>query len=230
MQQSSLPQSFGRERRSIRDLLSRNDVRCLAIAVVFGLVFLPLAIPFRVILLACAAMIWTRMEAGSLEPLGFGRHRLASTLIWSFGIVVAMIAFGSALLPFIERLLGMRSDLSAYGALAGNVPAALKLLGMALTSAAFGEEILFRGFLLHQLTAILGSGNAARRSAVAISGIAFGLAHFNQGLFGIATTGVVGMIFAWAWFRTGRNLWSLILAHALVDTYSIAMLYFGLQS
>lgn len=217
----------GQERRSIHSVLNRTSIRCLAIAIVFGLLILPVPIPFRVILLACLATIWTWAEAGDLKPLGFSRPRLAPTLIWSFGIFVAMIVFGSVLLPLIQQALGMRSDLSAYGALAGNAPAALKLLGMALTSAAFGEEILFRGFLLHQLTAILGSGDAARRSAIATSGIAFGLAHFNQGLFGIATTGIVGMIFAWAWFRTGRNLWTLILAHALVDTYGIALLYLG---
>ncbi len=219
--------SSGRESRSIRSVLNRRWGRCLAVTIVFGLLILPVPIPFRVILLACLASIWTWAEAGNLKPLGFSRHRLSSTLIWSFGIFVVMIVFGSVLLPLIQQVLGMRSDLSAYGALEGNAPAALKLLGMALTSAAFGEEILFRGFLLHQLTAILGAGDAARRTAIATSGITFGLAHFNQGPFGIATTGIVGLAFAWVWFRTGRNLWALILAHALVDTYGIALLYLG---
>ena len=230
MSKSLLVERRALERRSIRSLLNRKSTRCLAIAIVFGLLILPVTIPLRVILLACIATIWTWMEAGNLKPLGFSRHRLSSTLIWGIGIAVAVTVFGAAFLPLIRQLLGVRSDLSAYGALAGNAPAALKLLGKALTSAAFGEEIVFRGFLLHQLTAILGSGKATRRGAIAISGLAFGFAHINQGLFGIVTTGLVGAIFAWAWFRTGRNLWALILAHALVDSYGIAMLYLGLDA
>lgn len=219
-----------RKGRSLRGFLDRTPVRCLAIAVIFGLLVMPVPIPHRVIVLACAAVIWTWMEAGDLKPIGFSRHHLLSTLAWSVGIAVVLIAFGAIFIPVMQRLLEMRSDLSAYGALAGNATAARKLLGMALTSAAFGEEILFRGFLLHQLTAVLGSGSTARRSAIALSGLSFGLAHFIQGWFGIATTGIVGAIFAWAWYRTGRNLWALILAHALVDSYGIAMLYFGLYA
>lgn len=47
---------------------------------------------------------------------------------------------------------------------------------------------------------------------------------------GVVTTGIVGLILAWAWFRSGRNLWALIIAHAIMDSYSIAMLYFGLYA
>jgi uncharacterized protein len=53
------------------------------------------------------------------------------------------------------------------------------------------------------------------------------LAHIIQGPVGVISTGVVGMIFGWGWFRSGRNLWALILGHALVDTYGIAMMFFG---
>lgn len=208
--------------------LNRTPVRCLVIVTLIGLLVLPSSIPLRVLVVACAALVLTFLEAGSLQPLGLARHRLRSTLIWGIGIALAVIAIGEIINPLIERLLGIRTDLSAYGALAGNGSAALKLLGFALTSAAIGEEILFRGFLLHQLTSIFGTGGAARRVAIAASGITFGLAHMVQGPLGVVTTGLVGLVFAWAWFRSGRNLWALILAHALVDTYGIAMLYFGL--
>lgn len=44
---------------------------------------------------------------------------------------------------------------------------------------------------------------------------------------GIVSPGLVGTAFAWAWFRTQRNLWARMLGHALVDTAGIAMLYFA---
>jgi membrane protease YdiL (CAAX protease family) len=134
---------------------------------------------------------------------------------------------GEVLQPTIERLLGIRTDYSGYGALAGNAEAALRLLGFALVSAAVGEEILFRGFLLHQFTGILGSGRRAQWVSIVTSSVIFGLAHLIQGPSGVLSTCVIGLIFGWAWFRSGRNLWATILAHALVDTCGIAMLYFG---
>lgn len=212
----------------MKDFLDRTSVRITVILILFGLLVLPVTIPLRVLVLACAALVWTHFEAGNLRPLGLARHSLRSTLIWGVGISVAAIAIGAVVQPQIEKLMGIRSDLSAYGALAGNAGVALRLLGVALTSAAFGEEILFRGFLLHQLTAIFGTGRSARLAAIVASGLTFGMAHLVQGPVGVVTTALVGLLFAWAWFRSGRNLWALILAHALIDTYGIALLYLGL--
>jgi membrane protease YdiL (CAAX protease family) len=144
-------------------------------------------------------------------------------------LAVAVIVFGQALELLIGVLLETRSDLGGYGALAGNVDAALKLLALALTSAAIGEEILSRGFLLHQLTAILGEGAAKRWVAIIVGGVIFGAAHFMQGPIGMITTGLTGIIFGWAWFRSERNLWAMMLAHALVDSFGITMLYLGIQ-
>lgn len=207
--------------------LDRTSTRCLAILLFLGLLVLPVTIPLRVVLLACAALGLTALEARSLKPIGLGPHGLASTLAWGVGIAIGITALGEVLQPLIERLLDVRSDYSGYGALAGNAPAALRLLGFALVSAAIGEEILFRGFLLHQMTAILGPGKAAQWTAIVGGGAIFGVAHLIQGPLGILNTGMVGIFFGWAWFRTGRNLWALILAHALVDSYGIAMLYSG---
>lgn len=201
--------------------------RCLAIVLCLGFLVLPVSIPFRVVMLACAALAWTFLEAGKLKPLGLGRHNPGLTLLWGVGIAITVTVVGEIVQPLIEQLLGMRSDYSGYGALAGNAEAALRLLAFALVSAAIAEEILFRGFLLHQMSAILGTGNAARWATIVVGGAVFGLSHFIQGPIGVLNTGFVGMIFGWAWFRSGRNLWALMLAHALIDTYGIGMLYLG---
>lgn len=207
--------------------LSRTPTRCLGIALLLGLLVAPVVIPLRVVTLACAALVWTFIEAGNLRPLGIGRRPLKLTVIWGFSLAVAVIVFGWVVQPAIEHALDMRPDYSAYRALMGNVPAVLKLLGFALLSAAFAEEVLFRGFLLHQLTAIFGSGTRTRWVSIFAGGTVFGLAHYVQGPLGMLTTGIVGMVFGWAWFRTQRNLWALMLAHALIDIHGIGMLYYG---
>lgn len=101
------------------------------------------------------------------------------------------------------------------------------MLGFALTSAAIGEEILFRGFLLHQLTAILGEGRARQWIAIVAGGSIFGVGHLVQGPLGVFNASFIGIVFGWAWFRNRRNLWAMILAHALIDTGGIGVLYFG---
>lgn len=206
--------------------LNRTPIRCLALVLFLGFSLVP-AIPLRVLVLACAALIWTFLEAGNLKPIGLGRHRPTAILIWGIGIAVGVTVVAEVLEPLIDHVFGLKPDYGGYGALAGNRTAALRMLALALTSAAIGEEILFRGFLLHQLTGILGSGKAVRWGAIVAGGVLFGAAHAMQGPLGVINTGVVGVIFGWAWFRTGRNLWAMILAHALIDSYSIAMMYLG---
>lgn len=194
---------------------------------ILGLVFIPVPIPYRVIVLAGAALLWTFMETRTLQPIGLGRHHPRSTIFWAISIAAGVIALGQAVEPVINWLLGVHPDLSGYGALKGNAQLALQLLGFSLVSAALGEEILFRGFLLHQLTELFGASNRARWCSILVSSSLFGLAHSMQGVVGMITTGLVGAIFSWAWFRSGRNLWALMVAHALVDSFGIGMLYLG---
>lgn len=202
-------------------------VRLFALIAVLALVFIPSAIPFRIVLVAVLSCVWIFCEAGTLAPMGLGRQSLLSTFAWAVGLATTVLLLGEVMQPAIEWLLGIQTDYSGYGALAGNADAAMRLLGYALISAAIGEELLFRGFLLHQLTAVLGSGTRARWTSLAIGALIFGLAHYVQGPSGMLSTGVIGFIFGWAWFRSDRNLWAVMLAHALVDTCGIAMLYFG---
>jgi len=207
--------------------LSKTPARVIGIALLLILLFAPIAIPYRVVALALAAMVWIWLEAGSLKPIGLGRHRIASTLMWGFGIFIGVTIFGAVSEPVFDRLLGLKADYTGYGALVGNPLLALRLLGFALISASIGEEILFRGFLQYQLTALLGPDTMARWAIILAGGAIFGVAHYIQGPLGIINTGIAGAIFGWAWFRTDRNLWALILAHALTDSFGIGMLYFG---
>lgn len=207
--------------------LTTLPVRLAAIMVILGLVFVPVPIPYRVIVLAAAALLWTFLEAPTLRPIGLGRHHPRPTILWAISIAAVVLALGQAVEPVINWLLGVHPDLSGYGALRGDARLALQLLGFSLISAALGEEILFRGFLLHQLTEIFGTSNWTRWCSILVAGTLFALAHHRQGLAGMITTGLVGSIFSWAWFRSSRNLWALMMAHALVDAFGIGMLYLG---
>lgn len=62
-------------------LYRRMPARWLAVATMVALLFLPVAIPLRVLLLAGLALLWTFMEAGKLAPLILRRHGWRSTLL-----------------------------------------------------------------------------------------------------------------------------------------------------
>jgi membrane protease YdiL (CAAX protease family) len=92
-------------------------------------------------------------------------------------------------------------------------------------SAAFGEELLWRGFLMDRLGRLPGLGGQAV-AVVVIQAALFALPHLYQGWSGAVVTGTVGLILGWMRLRTGGNLWPLIIAHGLVDTIMLTAGYF----
>jgi membrane protease YdiL (CAAX protease family) len=83
---------------------------------------------------------------------------------------------------------------------------------MALSlSAGFGEEFVFRGYLIWLFRPFIGLWGAA-----ALSVVMFALAHAYQGVKGIVATGVVGALLTLVVLVIG-SLWPAIALHALID-------------
>ena len=126
----------------------------------------------------------------------------------------------------------------ALSALGLGTPAVAEVLGMVTKShfhyvlwivlvawfaAGFGEELLYRGFLMNRLQRLKGVG-ATVWGPILIQGAIFGISHGYQSLSGVIITGVVGIGLGWLRTRTG-SLLPLILAHMAVDTFSMSMAY-----
>jgi hypothetical protein len=94
-------------------------------------------------------------------------------------------------------------------------------------SAAFGEELLSRGFVLDRLRLACGGGNIALVLAMLGQAALFGWLHAIQGPSGIILTAWIGLVFAGIWLASGRNLWAPILAHGAADTISLTLIYAG---
>jgi membrane protease YdiL (CAAX protease family) len=152
------------------------------------------------------------------------KMRLAGTVLAA--AIAAMVA-GGVTATFTSRVLGWPAvDTSSYGDLHGNLPRLAMFLVIAWSSAAFGEEMLFRGFFLTRFEAILGGTRTAVVLAVVLQAALFGVSHYKQGPTGIWVTGMVGLVFG-IFYARGRGLWPLILAHGLMDTVSLLGLYAG---
>ena len=91
----------------------------------------------------------------------------------------------------------------------------------------FGEEVIYRGFLLNRFTDLLGDSRTATWVAVILSSLIFGLAHFGWGIVGVVQTTFMGLALAGSYFLFKRNLWVLVAAHAYLDTALIVPLYLG---
>ena len=101
----------------------------------------------------------------------------------------------------------------------------LVLLALGWTTAAIGEEMLFRGFLMTRIADLFGRNVAGWVVALIVSSIVFGVAHAYQGVAGIILTGAVGFAFGVCYLIGQRNILPLIIAHGLVDTISLVALH-----
>ncbi|MES1199698.1 MAG: CPBP family intramembrane glutamic endopeptidase, partial [Pseudomonadota bacterium] len=95
-------------------------------------------------------------------------------------------------------------------------------------SAAFGEELFSRGFVLDRLQIVFGRGRVGIGVAVLAQAALFGWLHSIQGPTGMVITAYAGIVFGVIYFVSGRNLWTTILAHGITDTIGLTLMYLAL--
>lgn len=170
-------------------------------------------------------------RGGNWRKLGIVRpKKILKTILLGFGIMVIGIIVPSTAEEILRNLPGIifaETDLSRFADLEGNFPLLLFWLVSIWTAVAFGEELIWRAFLMDRLESIFGDGLFQNALVVLISAVLFGLAHFYQGITGIIITGLAGLVYVLAYRLLGRNLWVVIIAHGLTDTLSIIFLYLG---
>ncbi len=129
--------------------------------------------------------------------------------------------------PILVKWLGKQPDLEVFRALHGSIKWTLLAVAGAWTLAAFGEEMVYRGYLMNRVADLF---NRTRRawiiSLIAVH-VAFGLAHAYQGLTGIIDEGLMGLLLGIIYLRTNRNLAVPIIAHGVSDTIDLLLMYFG---
>ncbi|GAB4528061.1 MAG: hypothetical protein Tsb0010_10710 [Parvularculaceae bacterium] len=151
---------------------------------------------------------------------------IASAVAAAIAILVLIYQFG---IPFLEDL-GLRPiDFSLYErALQGNLQAyILWMLFVVWGSAAIGEELFARGFIMNRFEALFRGAPGAILIAAFAQAVLFGSLHSFQGPIGIILSGTSGFLFGLIFYAAGRRLWVPILAHGFVDSYAITMFYLG---
>jgi len=145
---------------------------------------------------------------------------VAGVAMWLFEFFVEM--------PLLHRILGYWPDLSYFDDLVGSVELLFIYLALNWVLAAFGEEMVWRGYALPRVAQFCGSGMRAWVIALIVVNLGFGLAHLYQGPSGIVQATVAGSLLGVLYLATGRNLVAPILAHGISNSIDFTVMYLGL--
>ena len=177
-------------------------------------------------ILTVAILVWTKIKHGDFSLLGLTRPRswLRSAVLGIVGSVAIYATIIAVMTPLVT--LGWIAVPSAEeSSLLVSGPHAGLSLGFSLAvmwlNAAFGEELVFRGFLMNNLHRALGGGWKAGLAAAAVVAFAFGALHVSsQGLYGLVVAGSTGFLLGVLFLIGKRNLLPVVIAHGCINTIS----------
>jgi len=164
-------------------------------------------------------------DLGLARPKSWPRALLVS-LAGIIGTII-LINLVSAAAIYLSGSQLSEPDISRFNPITGNLSLLLLVVTFALTTNAFGEEMLFRAFLTTWFADVLHKTRAGWILAALVSSVLFGLAHYGEGITGIFTNGSFGLLFAFIYVRNRRNLLSLIIAHGILNSLRYLLIYFG---
>lgn len=183
-------------------------------------------LPARVLLLAFLVLFFLRRRKESLKVVGI--KKVTKPLIFigvTIGTLAAVILIPSLVNGILAQLItAPPTDYSFFDYIQSNVPALILWIILSWVIGGFSEELIFRGYLTNRLKALLGPGKMNIVLTVLLQAIIFGLFHTYQGIGGMISTGIVGLVLGIIYVNH-RNLWPLIIAHGLLDTLGFITIY-----
>ena len=179
----------------------------------------------RMVLVFGGIALALRIGKARLADIGFIRNVKADEILAGLG---AGLGWGLLQLFVLIPLTGgaERSDVIASRALIGN--GTINLLGVILLAwsmAGFGEELFYRGFLIHSIEQVMRRPLPGKILGVIVSLLWFAAGHAYQGWVGVLDVGISALLFTFLYLWRGRLI-APILAHAVYDTALFIGLYF----
>ena len=178
--------------------------------------------------------VWTglKLRGESWKDFGLG----FKSITWSEGMkmfLLSLLVFVLAVAGFIFGSIVMANitgipesaNMSGYDYLKDNIGMLLLTLGGVYIVSSFGEEVVYRAFLINRISELGQETKKATIIAVILSSIIFGLVHYEWGPMGIVQTGFMGLALGICYIKLKRRLWILILAHAYADTILMVQMY-----
>lgn len=165
---------------------------------------------------ACTLVVWGS-SGRPWSALGLARS-FSGPFLWAAAGALVLLAF------FAYQLRTVRSDAHARESVRAQLAAVddfmpataqeLRVFTAVAASAALGEELFYRGFLLWYLGSALPVA-----AAVSVSSLLFGLGHVMHGSSAAWRAALLGVVFCGLYLWTG-TLWIPMLLHAAIDWFS----------
>lgn len=154
-----------------------------------------------------------------------GRIFLLSLLVF----FLAMVGFvlGSIIMVNITGM-PQNADMSGYDYLRDNIGMLILTLAGVYIVSSFGEEFIYRAFLINRITTLAGNHRMGSAIAIVISAVIFGLVHYQWGPMGIVQTAFMGLALGICYVKLKKRLWILVLAHAYMDTILMIQMYLAM--
>jgi membrane protease YdiL (CAAX protease family) len=172
------------------------------------------------------ASFYLRREGVSWVSLIGPRTHSANTLAGYVLLAICLATAGAYAITWVLlNLFGSPPiDISRFVDLVQGNPVmyAWYLLPIAWGTAAVGEELLCRGFLLHRI-----EGMSSTIVAVVLQALIFSVVHAYQGITGMAAVFTVALAFGAVYIKCGRSLVPLIVAHGIIDTFAMTAVFLG---
>ena len=196
-------------------------VLIMLIAPLFGFIdrnftfFFPLGIVF--LILKGSKYDWARF--------GIGQKITGKTVIKSIVLATIIFAVFTFLIdPLLINWLG-EYDLSSIDDIRGDLLGYIILMLIVWIFAAFGEEILFRGYYMKALAELFGNNKTAWVFSAFITSLYFGISHAYQGLIGVVSVFLWSFVISLIFSKNKNNLLLLVLIHGIYDTIGVTLIY-----
>ncbi|NKB90605.1 MAG: CPBP family intramembrane metalloprotease [Acidobacteria bacterium] len=209
-------------------VLSSTTFRVILL-LVLGLAILPLPGQWKVMqqlapVLVIGAFYWTQKY--DRERAGLGRPASGWMVTILSGLAIAAAYYLVkivALEPILLAAFDQGKDLSLFEPIRGNLSNLLMYLVGMWIFAAFGEEFIWRGFVLREVAERSAAGPAA---GLLVSAAFFGLAHAYQGVFGVVEKFIVALIFGGIYLAGGgRDIWRVVIVHGVLNSIAFIRIY-----
>lgn len=171
-----------------------------------------------------AIVLWHRSE---------DHNALGMSLPSNFGITILLgLVYGSVIHvlsdafiePLIEKITKVTPDHSKFNKIKGNWKAFIQLVVINWIFVAIIEEGIYRGFLITEVSKIIGNGIGAIILNVIFSSIVFGISHGYQNRSGMWITGIIGALLGFVFVLSKLNLWVAIIAHGFINTIELTLI------
>jgi uncharacterized protein len=129
--------------------------------------------------------------------------------------------------PLLARLLGKMPDLSEIEAVRHNPTMLFVGLALTWTLVAFGEEMVWRGYLMNRVAGLLQDSRWAWTVSLILVNLLFGAAHMDQGATGMIENAIDGALLGMLYLGSKKSLAVPIIAHGVTDTIDLVLLFLG---